>query len=528
MVIALNMLDEAARIGLEIDGPRLQQRLGVTVMPLVASKGRGVRNLFVSALRIGEDAILPKRVRYARDLEEAVSSIVAGLDGNSLLSPDALAIKLLEEDPQVVEMISEAAPNAIELLAISRMRLQEARGQEAIWVVGAERHGLAGNLVREVVKQGERRVTWRDRLDSFFLHPIGGYLFLFIILLLFFEVIYGLGSALETPLLNLFLVIEAQLIAWLGNSSLIAQVLVGSLQGVAGGVAIVLPYLMPFLLGLGLMEDIGYLPRVAFLMDGLMHRIGLHGKAVVPFILGYGCNVPAVMSTRLLEERRDRFLAAALATLVPCAARLAVVFGLVAFYLGPRIALGIYIFNLFVIALTGKIISSLLPEDSPGLIMEMPIYRLPTLRTVTQKAWFRIKEFIVEAWPILILGSVVLAILNYYDFADWFNLIIRPITWALGLPGEVGVPLIFGILRKELSLIMLRQALGVSNFASALSPVQMITFTVFVVFYVPCLATLAVLRRELGNRDMLLIAGLTVIIAFFGALAARVVALLVM
>jgi len=158
----------------------------------------------------------------------------------------------------------------------------------------------------------------------------------------------------------------------------------------------------------------------------------------------------------------------------------------------------------------------------------MPIYRLPTLRTVTQKAWFRIKEFIVEAWPILILGSVVLAILNYYDFADWFNLIIRPITWALGLPGEVGVPLIFGILRKELSLIMLRQALGVSNFASALSPVQMITFTVFVVFYVPCLATLAVLRRELGNRDMLLIAGLTVIIAFFGALAARVVALLVM
>ena len=133
-----------------------------------------------------------------------------------------------------------------------------------------------------------------------------------------------------------------------------------------------LPYLLPFLLGLGVLEDVGYLPRVAFLMDAFMHRIGLHGKAIVPFILGYGCNVPAVMSTRTLEEPRDRYIAAALATLVPCAARLAVVFGLVAFYLGPVAAFALYLFNLLVIALTGKILSQLTPEDTPGLIMEMP------------------------------------------------------------------------------------------------------------------------------------------------------------
>jgi ferrous iron transport protein B len=300
----------------------------------------------------------------------------------------------------------------------------------------------------------------------------------------------------------------------------------GVLQGIAGGVAIVLPYLTPFLLGLGLLEDIGYLPRVAFLMDALMHRIGLHGKAIVPFILGYGCNVPAIMSTRILEERRDRIVAAALSTLVPCAARLSVVFGLVAFYLGPDIALMIYLFNLFVIALVARLLTRFLPEDSPGLIMEMPVYRLPTLRTLVAKAWFRIREFIVEAWPILIAGSIVLALLNYFSLTQFFNFLFLPLSWILGLPQQVGVPLIFGILRKELSLIMLHQALGGGELKNALTAAQMVTFSVFVVFYIPCLATLTVIKKELGGKAMGAIAGMTIIIATLAALVARGVATL--
>ncbi|MEJ5223078.1 MAG: nucleoside recognition domain-containing protein, partial [Anaerolineales bacterium] len=295
----------------------------------------------------------------------------------------------------------------------------------------------------------------------------------------------------------------------------------GVMQGISAGVAIVLPYLLPFLLGLGLLEDIGYLPRVAFLMDALMHRIGLHGKAIVPFILGYGCNVPAVMSTRTLEEPRDRFLAAALATLVPCAARLAVVFGLVAYYMGPLAAFGLYIFNLLVIAITGRLLSRLLPEDTPGIILEMPPYRVPTLKAVFAKAWFRIREFVVEAWPMLIVGSGVLAVLTYFGWEGAINMLALPVTWVLGLPPETGLPLLFGILRKELSLVMLGQAMGSMNFAAVMSVNQMFTYAVFVVFYVPCLATLMVLRRELGNKGMLIIAGLTVLIAMLAALAAR-------
>jgi ferrous iron transport protein B len=279
--------------------------------------------------------------------------------------------------------------------------------------------------------------------------------------------------------------------------------------------------LIPFLIGLGILEDVGYLPRVAFLMDSLMHKLGLHGKSIVPFILGFGCNVPAIMSTRILEDNRERFISAALATLVPCAARLSVVFGLVAFYLGPGLALGIYLFNLFVIAVTAKILSQLLPETSPGLILEMPVYRVPTIRTVLNKAWWRIREFIVEAWPLLIIGSIVLAVLNFLNISLYFNILLRPLSWLLGLPHEVGVPLIFGVLRKELSLVMLGQALGSMSFSDVLTPVQMVTYAVFVVFYIPCLATMVVIRKELGRKAMWHIAGLTIIIATIAALIAR-------
>jgi ferrous iron transport protein B len=377
------------------------------------------------------------------------------------------------------------------------------------------------------VTQGERTLNLRDQLDDVLLHPVWGYAALLLILLMFFQAVYVLGRLIEPPLLLFFGGLTQAAVAPLGLQSFPGALLNGTLQGITAGIAIVLPYLLPFLLGLGLLEDVGYLPRVAFLMDSLMHRIGLHGKAIVPFILGFGCNVPAVMSTRTLEEPRDRWMAAALSTLVPCAARLAVVFGLVAFYLGPLPALLLYVFNLFVIAVTGRILTSLLPEESPGLILEMPPYRVPTFKNVFAKAWFRVREFVVEAWPALIAGSAVLAALTYFKVAGIFNLIVRPITWTLGLPYATGLPLIFGLLRKELSLVMLGQALGTMNFGAAMTPVQLFTFTVFVVFYVPCLATLMVLRRELGTKAMLSITGITVVVALVAALTARLMAVIV-
>jgi ferrous iron transport protein B len=497
--------------------------MGVPVVPMIASKGRGIQPLFIQAYRVGQKRQIPDQPVYHEDLENLLDVLAASISGvESYLNPRAFAIKLIEGDKTILEGLADQAPRILADLKIVRESLAHQYGGSAEWVISDARNQLATQIAQSVIKQGKRHITFRDKLDDILLHPFWGYIGLIGIMFLFFQVVYSVGGMVEAPLMDVFEGFEV----WLAGQfpdpeGFIAQVLIGLIQGISGGVAIVLPYLVPFLIGLGILEDVGYLPRVAFMMDALMHKLGLHGKSIVPFILGFGCNVPAIMSTRILEDKRERFISAALSTLVPCAARLAVVFGLVAFYLGPALALAIYLFDLFVIALTARVLNKLVPDDSPGLILEMPVYRVPTVRTVFNKAWWRIREFIVEAWPLLIVGSAVLSILQYLNLAIYLNALVRPLSWSLGLPSEVGVPLIFGVLRKELSLVMLGQALGSMTFSQVMTPVQMITFAVFVVFYVPCLATMLVIRKEMGGKAMWYIVGLTTLIATLASLVAR-------
>jgi ferrous iron transport protein B len=261
---------------------------------------------------------------------------------------------------------------------------------------------------------------------------------------------------------------------------------------------------------------------VAFLMDGLMHRIGLHGKAVIPFVLGYGCSVPAVMAARMMESPRDRYVTAFLASFIPCAARTTIVFAVVGYFVGPLAALGFYLLNLVVVAAAGRLMLRVLPEASPGLILEIPPYRLPDARATAGKVWLRLREFIVVAWPILIVGSIVLSLLEHFELAGAVNAALAPITSVLlGLPPEVGVSLLFGILRKELTIVMLAQALGTTDFAGALTTGQMCVYTAFALFYAPCLATLATLRAVIGARAMVIVAVLTTGTAAAVALAFR-------
>jgi len=162
-----------------------------------------------------------------------------------------------------------------------------------------------------------------------------------------------------------------------------------------------------------------------------MHTIGLHGKSIIPFVLSYGCNVPAIMGVRIMERARDRFITAVLVTLIPCAARTTVIFALVAFYLGPLRALLLYILNIVVIAAAGKMLARTMPDVSPGMILEMPSYKLPQFHTVMQKVWFRLREFIVIAWPLLIVGSVILSLLEYFQLAEGINGLLSPFTSGL-------------------------------------------------------------------------------------------------
>jgi len=295
----------------------------------------------------------------------------------------------------------------------------------------------------------------------------------------------------------------------------------GGVLGTAGAVAIVLPYLLPFLAGLAILEDIGYLSRIGYLMDAAMHRLGLHGTATLPILVGYGCSVPAVMATRILASRRDRFIAAFLAVLVPCSARMTVIFALVGFYLGANYALGIYALNLVVVVLTGHALAKIWPEVSPGMLMEVPAYRVPVPRVVWLKTWWRLREFVVVAFPLLVIGSVVLSLVDFYGWQHGINAALSPVTTLLGLPRTVGLTLIFGVLRKELSLLMLMQALGTTHVLGAMTAAQIVIFTLFVTFYLPCMATLASMMRELGWRLTLAASTALLALAIVVSVAAR-------
>jgi ferrous iron transport protein B len=528
MVLCLNMMDEAQRKGIQIDVEKLSNSLGIPAVPTIATTGKGLQGLFVEVLKVYEGKKKGRTLKFSKDIEAIIDGLGSVLQSerpvNEKVPSRFLAIKLLEKDDFFIKELTGNI-RLIKQIDIFHERLEQIHGVPSDEVISSERHALAMNLFERastVVHPPKKDI--RIVIDQWVMHKFLGYLILAAVFYGFFNFIFGIGGYIEEPLMGLFEGWMGGLETVLGKGSLPLFLSKGILQGIAGGIAIVLPYLVPFLIGLSILEDIGYLPRVAFLMDVFMHRIGLHGKAIIPFILGYGCSVPAVMATRILEFPEHRFIVSILTTMIPCAARITIIFALVAFLISPNAALAIFALNILVVAIAGKILSILFPypEASLGLILEIPTYQLPPIRNTLKKSWYRIREFIVIAWPILIIGSVLLALMEYGGIEKYVNLLLSPLTRALGLPFSVGTTLIFGLLRKELSMIMLTQALGTTQVLLAMTRNQVMVFTVFVMFYIPCLATIAALWKEIGKKGALVAILFTLSVAVILALMTRI------
>jgi ferrous iron transport protein B len=528
MVLCLNMMDEAQRKGIQIDARKLSNVLGIPVIPTIATTGKGLKQLFNEVIEVFEEKRRGKTLKFSKDIEEIIDQMVTTPHNEWLVREKVpsrfFAIKLLENDPLSIKKI-ETANSSIHQVRSLQEKLEQIHGVPSDQVISSERHALAMNLFEQassVIHPPKK--DFRITIDQWVMHKFLGYLILAGVFYGFFNFIFGVGGYIEEPLMQFFDSWIAQLEGFFGEGSISFFLSKGVLQGISGGIAIVLPYLVPFLVGLSILEDIGYLPRVAFLMDVFMHRIGLHGKSIIPFILGYGCSVPAVMTTRILEFPEHRFIVSILTTMIPCAARITIIFALVAFLIGPNAALAIFALNILIVAVSGKILSILFPypEASLGLVMEIPAYQLPPLQNTLRKSWYRIREFIVVAWPILIVGSVLLALMEYGGIEKYINWILSPLTHLLGLPVSVGTTLIFGLLRKELSMIMLTQALGTDQILTVMTKTQIIVFTVFVIFYIPCLATIAALWREIGRKGALLAILYTLSVAIILALATRI------
>ncbi len=529
MVVALNMVDVAERKGIEVDAAGLERRLGVPVVATIAAYGRGVRELMDRAFEVLDRGQSVPPPRYSGDVEEVLAGLERALPARfrQAFPPRFSAVTLIETAGQACgDVLGEVDPDVSAAVAGARRALEARRGVPAYEVISAERHHLAMKLAEGTsrVRHG-RRITWDKKTDAVLMHPVFGYVILALVMLTFFFVIFKVGTPLESLLLGPFVKLRALLAARLGPG-LAFSLAEGLIQGVGGGIGIVLPYFLPLLFLMAALEDSGYLARAGFLLDAFMHRIGLHGKSVSPFILGFGCNVPAIVSTRSLESRRDRVLTSLLIPFIPCSARTTIVLALVAFYLGPLWALGFYAANILVVALVGWAVSRFMTEPSPGLILEIPSLKVPRPGAMLRKTWFQVLSFVKFAWPLLIGGSLVLSLLVHLHADRWINDVLAPlVVRGLGLPHELGVTLVFGFLRKELSLIMMLQALGVDyqNLMSVVSREQIVVFTVFISFFIPCLSTFVMLWREIGRKWALVSLALSVSVALALSWAVRLV-----
>lgn len=442
LVVALNIWDETEHRGIHIELDKLRERLGVPVIPTVAVSGQGIKEL--------------------------VTSIV------SATSPDT-----------------------------------PARSYDERWAT-------IGGIISQVQRITHRHHTWREHLGDASVQPLAGGIIALVVLAVAFLVVRFIGEnligyVLEPLFDTLWAPVVLRLSDILGGSGFFHDILIGKIVGgevnfvesfglLTTGLFVpfgmVLPYIISFYLVLGMFEDTGYLPRLAVLMDTLMHRLGLHGYAIIPSMLGLGCNVPAVLATRILESKRERFIAATLISIaIPCAALQAMIFGLVGEQGAQYVA--IVFGTLFVVwIILGVIINRFARGFSPELLIEIPPYRMPPWRTVLQKLWMRVNGFLKEAIPIILGAVLVINILYTLGIFDAIADFASPVvTGLLGLPKEAVTALVIGFLRKDVALGMLAP-LG-------MSANQLVVGSVVLAMFFPCVATFVVLLRELGVVNML-------------------------
>jgi ferrous iron transport protein B len=533
MVIALNQMDVASRKGIRIDVDKLERLLGVPVIPTVAVKGVGIFRLLEKAIEVVEEKHIIKHapIRFGLEIEERILKLAKMVENLKLQYPSRyVAIKLLEGDEEVKEEVLRLNPEIVAVAKKLAEEIEKIHGHSCSTVIVAERYEIAGRIAREVqTLVPSIKPKLEERLHNLTTHKVAGYAIMAFSLLTIFYSVFTIGGYVSALLNELFYTVEPFFYNLLGVGA-VGKLIWSIIEGVIAGITIALPYIVPFYIILYFLEDSGYLSRIAFLMDNIMHKIGLHGKALIPLILGYGCNVPACLGCRIMETERERILAVFVTTLVPCAARTVIILGLVGKYLGIGYALALYIFNLAIIFILGRLAFKTLPDEPTALIMEMHDYKWPHLKTVLKQTWFRLFEFIKIAFPLIILGSFAIKLIEVFGLLELVALALSPITVAwLGLPLITGVTLIFGVLRKELTLIMLATLLETENFTEVpgFGPIQMIVFTIVTMFYIPCISTIAALVKEIGWRKALFITVFEILFAvMLGGLAFRILTLI--
>jgi ferrous iron transport protein B len=546
MIVGVNMMDEARTQGIKIDFAAFSEHLGVPVIPIVARSGEGIADLKRILLSVLEHRTRehPPHISFPPVLEEAVSELARKIEQQTPtdLDQNFVAMRLMEGGLATSHLVNRHPELKVLVNEATTVRHQVERNLENdLPTTCAQcRFNAARGLVQEAVQlPSHLPVSLTEKLDRFLMNRWVGLPLFLLIMFLMFQGVFSLGAPLQDWIAT---GIEGSDL-WLRQTPLL-QVLPPMVQsflldGLLAGVGVVLsflPIIVLFFLFLSLIEDSGYMARAAFLMDRLMHLLRLDGKAFISLLLGYGCNVPAVMGTRILSSRHNRILAMLLIPFTLCSARLQVFLFLSAILFAPRLAglvvFGMYLLSFFIIILVGLLLRPFRFGDPEPFIMELPPYRLPLLRTVLLRAWQEIRGFLKRASTLIVLGVIAIWFLTHVPagvppgseatLAGRIGLFLAPVFEPVGIQWAETVALFFGFIAKEIFIGALAVVYGTANLGSTISasitPLQGISLMVFTLIYTPCVATLASIQAEARSlRVTLLSVGLGLVLAWLAS-----------
>ena len=504
VILVVNIMDEAERMGLSIDLKLLQQKLGIPVIGAATARKRGIDEIR-KAINTYRCPCEQQRFEYSRLLERDINEVAGLMHGDYILSRRALSLLLLQQDEEITELVSKREGDGYAALAEKVREIAFDRRESFHLDLSLERSEMGRRIVNGVFTAPEKRVvTAAERLSRLTVQPLTGIPILLIVLyfgLYQFVGVFGAGTVVDILEKQIFVEIfnpwitaaVKSLIPW----EMIQELFVGEYGiitlGIRYAVGIILPIVATFFIFFSFLEDTGYFPRLALLVDRIFKHFGLTGRAVIPMVLGFGCDTMATMVTRTLETTRERIIATILLSLtIPCSAQLGVIMSLLSKFPGALAVWGGCLLLLFIVV--GMLSAKILPGEAPMFYMELPPMRLPQLSNVVTKTYTRMQWYFIEILPLFVLASVLLWLGKITGFFEKMINAMTPVMASIGLPKETAVAFIFGFFRRDYGAAGLYELQTKGLMDARQLTVAAVTLTLFI----PCVAQFLIMKKERG------------------------------
>lgn len=556
MVIALNMYDELKARGSDLDYEMLGNMIGVPMVPIVAKNGEGIERLFDTVVDVFEGshgAVRHIHVSLGHDTEIAIRQLIDVLKSDNKIgrhfSPRYVAIKLLEGDREAEDIISDS-PDKEKILVMRdelKARLESLNDEDLVSTISAEKYGFIAGALAETMTVGPKETEKNSRLiDKIVTNKLFGYPLFFLIMLFIFWATFFIG---QYPMDWI-----EEAVAWLSDitqrilpDGILKDLIADGIIGGVGGVIVFLPNILILYFCISFMEDSGYMARAAFIMDKVMHRIGLHGKSFIPLVMGFGCNVPAIISSRAIESRSSRLITILINPFMSCSARLPIYVLLIGTFFpnhATLVFMGLYLTGIIVAVITARLLRRVLfKKDETPFVMELPPYRIPTFKASMRHTWGKGVEYLKKMGGTILIASIIVWALNYFprhddepqtvqtetvsdagaidpssdSYLEMMGKAINPVMEPLGFHWRASVAALAGVPAKEIVVSTLGvlytddEAVSDSRLSSRLTAPNPATgrpdftaaaalaFMVFILLYCPCIATITAISRESGS-----------------------------